>query len=166
MNKSVLITAVLMLLLGIGIGSWLDHTLENVPYPLGHKDMPANKKEQVKQPLFYRNPMNPTVTSPVPMKDSMGMDYVPVYAEQDQPKTRKILFYRSPMNPSVTSPKPAKDAMGMDYIAVYAEENGSEKAPAGTVKIDGTMVQNIGVRTAKAVKASLSHTVRAVGRVA
>ena len=32
--------------------------------------------------LFYRNPMNPTVTSPVPAKDSMGMDYVPVYANQ------------------------------------------------------------------------------------
>ena len=26
--------------------------------------------------LYYRNPMNPEVTSPVPMKDQMGMDYV------------------------------------------------------------------------------------------
>jgi RND family efflux transporter MFP subunit len=32
--------------------------------------------------LFYRNPMNPTVTSPVPAKDSMGMDYVPVYEDE------------------------------------------------------------------------------------
>ena len=32
--------------------------------------------------LFYRNPMNPSATSPVPMKDSMGMDYVPVYADE------------------------------------------------------------------------------------
>jgi len=31
--------------------------------------------------LFYRNPMDPTVTSPVPTQDSMGMDYVPVYAD-------------------------------------------------------------------------------------
>jgi len=31
--------------------------------------------------LFYRSPMDPTVTSPVPMKDPMGMDYVPVYAD-------------------------------------------------------------------------------------
>ena len=28
---------------------------------------------------FYRNPMNPAVTSKTPMKDEMGMDYVPVY---------------------------------------------------------------------------------------
>ncbi len=32
--------------------------------------------------LYYRNPMNPQATSPVPMKDSMGMDYVPVYEEE------------------------------------------------------------------------------------
>ena len=31
--------------------------------------------------LYYRNPMDPTATSPVPAKDSMGMDYVPVYAQ-------------------------------------------------------------------------------------
>lgn len=32
--------------------------------------------------LYYRNPMNPQATSPVPMKDSMGMDYIPVYDTQ------------------------------------------------------------------------------------
>ena len=32
--------------------------------------------------LYYRNPMNPQMTSPVPMKDEMGMDYVPVYEDQ------------------------------------------------------------------------------------
>lgn len=35
-----------------------------------------------KKILYYRNPMNPQVTSPVPMKDEMGMDYIPVYSEQ------------------------------------------------------------------------------------
>jgi len=32
--------------------------------------------------LYYRNPMQASVTSPTPMKDSMGMDYVPVYADE------------------------------------------------------------------------------------
>lgn len=32
--------------------------------------------------LYYRNPMTPTITSPVPRKDSMGMDYIPVYASE------------------------------------------------------------------------------------
>ena len=30
---------------------------------------------------FYRSPMNPAATSPTPMKDEMGMDYVPVYED-------------------------------------------------------------------------------------
>ena len=34
--------------------------------------------------LFFRNPMDPTVTSPVPAKDPMGMDYQPVYADEAQ----------------------------------------------------------------------------------
>ena len=33
--------------------------------------------------LYYRNPMNPSVTSPVAMKDEMGMDYVPVYSDEE-----------------------------------------------------------------------------------
>ena len=31
--------------------------------------------------LFYRSPMDPKQTSPTPRKDEMGMDYLPVYAE-------------------------------------------------------------------------------------
>ncbi|MBI4424394.1 MAG: efflux RND transporter periplasmic adaptor subunit [Elusimicrobia bacterium] len=33
-------------------------------------------------PLYYRHPMRPEVTSPAPKKDEMGMDYVPVFAEE------------------------------------------------------------------------------------
>jgi Cu(I)/Ag(I) efflux system membrane fusion protein len=108
--------------------------------------------------------MNPNVTSPVPAKDSMGMDYIPVYAEkEEQPSERKVLFYRSPMNPSVTSLTPMKDSMGMDYVPVYAE--GASSKVAGTVKINPVVVQNIGVRTAVAKSEAISRTVRTVGRV-
>ena len=34
--------------------------------------------------LYYRNPMGLPDTSPVPKKDSMGMDYIPVYAGEDE----------------------------------------------------------------------------------
>ncbi|MBI5882075.1 MAG: efflux RND transporter periplasmic adaptor subunit [Elusimicrobia bacterium] len=34
------------------------------------------------KPLYYRHPMQPQVSSPVPMKDEMGMDYIPVFAEE------------------------------------------------------------------------------------
>lgn len=42
---------------------------------------PPRREAGARKLLYYRNPMNPEVTSPVPMKDSMGMDYVPVYEE-------------------------------------------------------------------------------------
>ena len=35
-----------------------------------------------KKILFYRNPMNPQVTSPVFMIDEMGIDYIPVYEKE------------------------------------------------------------------------------------
>jgi len=42
--------------------------------------------------LFYRNPMGLPDTSPVPKKDSMGMDYIPVYEAEtgDETGTVKI----------------------------------------------------------------------------
>ncbi len=55
----------------------------------GHASLVANgsalaqgaKKER--EVLFYRNPMGLPDTSPVPKKDSMGMDYIPVYADDE-----------------------------------------------------------------------------------
>ena len=39
--------------------------------------------------LYYRSPMDPTVTSPVPAEDSMGMDFVPVYANEQEPPSSR-----------------------------------------------------------------------------
>ncbi|MGR9116962.1 MAG: efflux RND transporter periplasmic adaptor subunit [Gammaproteobacteria bacterium] len=117
MNKQLLITAVLMLTLGLGSGYWLSER---------QKQEPPIHSVSAKRPLFYRSPMNPSVTSPVPAKDEMGMDYIPVYAE---------------------------------------DSTGSKDIP-GTVKIDPVTVQVIGVRSSVAARESLSHIVRAVGRVA
>lgn len=160
MNKQILITAVLMLALGAGGGYWLANRQKSHEQPgrVGNASLPTI--------LYYRNSMNPSVTSPVPAKDAMGMAYEPVYAEDETSKKPKILYYRHPMNPAITSPVPKKDAMDMDYLPVYADADASVADTAGTVKIDAVTVQNIGVRTAVAKKTTLSHVVRAVGRVA
>jgi len=85
-------------------------------------------------------------------------------AEEMSSSERVPLFYRNPMNPAVTSPVPAQDNMGMDYIPVYADDGASDGA-MGTVRIDPVTVQNIGVRTTPAVQETLSHPIRALGRV-
>ena len=78
---------------------------------------------------------------------------------------RKALYWRNPMNPAITSPIFAKDEMGMDYLPVYADENGTSSEPAGTVSIDPVTVQNIGVRSAKAERRSISRQLSALGRI-
>ena len=40
--------------------------------------------------LYYRNPMGLPETSPVPKKDSMGMDYIPVYEDEESATTVKV----------------------------------------------------------------------------
>ncbi len=99
---------------------------------------------------LYKSPKTDSISSPK--------------AATTKKETKKILFYRNAMNPAVTSPVPAKDSMGMDYVPVYAD-GGAGNDKAGTVKIDPTVVQNIGVRTAKVKVEALSKVVRAVGRV-
>ncbi len=66
MNKKILVIATIAFLL---------LALMAVFYTTGKKEAaPPGQKV-----LFWRNPMDPQITSPVPMKDEMGMDYVPVY---------------------------------------------------------------------------------------
>ncbi|THF61138.1 efflux RND transporter periplasmic adaptor subunit [Pseudothauera nasutitermitis] len=53
----------------------------------GHTAVPASTADATpgeRKILYYRNPMGLPDTSPVPKKDSMGMDYLPVYEGEDQ----------------------------------------------------------------------------------
>lgn len=72
MNK--LAIAILALVVGAGIGYFASNMK---PKQVNQSAVMARK------PLYYRSPMNPEVTSPVPAKDNMGMDYIPVYAESN-----------------------------------------------------------------------------------
>jgi len=131
----------------------------------------APQAEQVKKEpkiLYYRNPMGLPDTSDVPKKDSMGMDYIPVYEENaaatQAKKERKILYYRNPMGLPDTSDVPKQDSMGMDYIPVYeGDDEGSENGTV--VKISADKVQMLGVKTEKAGLRQLSRNVRAVGLI-
>jgi len=75
------------------------------------------------------------------------------------------LMWRNPMNPAITSQTFTRDEMGMDYIPVCADEGGGGNSPAGTVSIDPTMTQDIGVRVTRAVEKNLSRSITTVGRI-
>ena len=74
MNKSVLITAAAALVIGVAAGYLLAPGDEGQSQAVGQS--PAEPEV-----LFWRNPMNPAITSPVFAQDEMGMDYIPVYAD-------------------------------------------------------------------------------------
>jgi Cu(I)/Ag(I) efflux system membrane fusion protein len=52
---------------------------ESVKVPAGAKAAEVNTERKIK---YYRNPMGLPDTSPSPKKDSMGMDYIPVYEDE------------------------------------------------------------------------------------
>lgn len=64
---------------GIGIGTWIG---SGERPPVAAPAAAAMQSDGSRRILYYRNAMNPSDTSPVPKKDSMGMDYVPVYSDQ------------------------------------------------------------------------------------
>jgi multidrug efflux pump subunit AcrA (membrane-fusion protein) len=70
------------------------------------EDVQAGGKKKI---LYYRNPMNPAITSPVPMKDEMGMDYVPVYEQQTS--TSQSGFYVSSQKQQLIGVKKEKVAV-------------------------------------------------------
>ena len=46
-------------------------------------ELPKAASEVRGKPLYYRHPMRGEITSLVPAKDEMGMDYIPVYPGED-----------------------------------------------------------------------------------
>jgi len=74
---------------------------------------------------------------------------------------KEILYWVAPMDANYRRDKPGKSPMGMDLIPFYAgaEEEGSN------VKISPVVIQNLGVRTAKAELTRLWRGIDTVGYV-
>jgi Cu(I)/Ag(I) efflux system membrane fusion protein len=67
------------------------HASEDVSFEEKAPEVAAAKSGERGRIRFYRNPMGLPDTSPTPKKDSMGMDYLPVYeGEQDDDSSVKV----------------------------------------------------------------------------
>jgi Cu(I)/Ag(I) efflux system membrane fusion protein len=67
------------ILAGAAGSYWYVHRPEPMSMTATEHPEPANGERKI---LYYRNPMGLPDTSKVPKKDSMGMDYIPVYADE------------------------------------------------------------------------------------
>src|SRR5512141_14129 len=85
--------------------------------------------------LYYRNPMGLSDTSPVPKKDPMGMDYVPVY-EGDAPAAS------TPADQVAISPDKVQK-LGVRSEAVTLGALGEVVRAAGRVEVDERRVYSV-----------------------
>ena len=148
--KKIVITAVLSIIIGLGAGWFV--------FQPSHDNSLSTDREIA----YYRDPMNPQITSPTPKKSSDGMDFVPVYGEPSAASgERRIAYYKDPMHPWFTSDKPGKAPdCGMDMVPVYEGESDREG-----IKIDPVTVQNIGVKMETVEKRRLTKVIRTVGKI-
>ncbi|EOV3436634.1 efflux RND transporter periplasmic adaptor subunit [Vibrio parahaemolyticus] len=76
------------------------------------------------------------------------------------------LYWVAPMDPNYKRDKPGKSPMGMDLIPVYAEDLAGEQDKPGTVKIDPSVENNLGVKTTQVSLEQLSPRIETVGYIA
>jgi RND family efflux transporter MFP subunit len=76
--------AAIALAVAIGAGYWLG--MRSVSVPDAGPQAAAGVGKDQRKVLYYRNPMGLPDTSPVPKKDPMGMDYIPVYEGEAAPE--------------------------------------------------------------------------------
>ncbi len=133
MRRLPTILATVLLTLGLAGGAaflagWL--------HPGGAGDPSASPGSSGKKLLYYRNPMDPTITSPVPAKDWMGMDYIPIYEGEEN--------------------KPAGGSEAEDFFA--ADERAAGRAD---VVLTPEQLRLAGVVTAPATAGRLGRPLRA-----
>jgi Cu(I)/Ag(I) efflux system membrane fusion protein/cobalt-zinc-cadmium efflux system membrane fusion protein len=131
---------------------------------------PANPGRKV---LYWYDPMHPVYKTNKPgIAPDCGMQLVAKFTDDAAPAVqggksneRKVLFWYDAMNPAHRYDHAGKAPDGMDLVPKYPdEENGSAAAP-GTVKIDATKQQLIGVRTATVERESLMREIRTTGQL-
>ncbi len=104
---------------------WMAGRATHAPAPVGTSVGGPAAERQV---LYYRHPMGLPDTSPVPKKDAMGMDYVPVYADDEAPATPG----------TVVLPPDKVQALGVRTEEVKRGALTRTVRTSGTVEVDET----------------------------
>lgn len=92
---------------------------------------------------------------------SMPLLYVSSAYGKDEDE-REVLYWVAPMDANFRRNEPGKSPMGMDLVPVFADE---KQGMGSEVVISPNVVQNLGVRTAKAERSKLWRKISTVGYV-
>jgi RND family efflux transporter MFP subunit len=97
---------------------------------------PVSKERRI---LFYRNPMDPSINSPVPAKDEMGMDYIPVYADEVSPPEKKEVSGLA----TVTIDEKGIRLAGIQTAEAVRQKMEGDIRAVGIVKPDEALVRHV-----------------------
>ena len=111
-------------LAALAVGWMAGRATNDAPSAATSAEAPAAERKV----LYYRNPMGLPDTSPVPKKDPMGMDYIPVYAG-DAPAAAPG---------TVVMPPDKVQALGVRTEAVQRAVLAATVRTSGTVEVDET----------------------------
>ena len=121
--------------------------------------------------LYWTDPMLPGDRSDHPGKSPMGMERVPVYAEDAasaESTVAKKIYYTCPMHPSVRKDGPgACPICGMTLVKMSEEvqEEKEEKSELGAVTLSATKQHLANIATVEVGRSALRHEIHAVGRI-
>ncbi len=91
--------------------------------------------------LFYRSPMNPKQTSPTPSRDDMGMDYVPVYADDVSDNAPPVAGLATiDIDPS------RQQLIGLSIAEAKQAKVGGAWRTVGRVVVDETRVHHVNLK--------------------
>ena len=126
-----------LLIIGVGLGAgavWWLRTLAVAPS--AHSTAAPASTPKRRHILYWAAPMNPKIHSNHPMKDSMGMAYIPVYASSPNAKKGSGLSI---------DPRLAQN-LGVRLVAVQHRQMGHAIHTVGTVAVDENRVYSVNPR--------------------
>jgi Cu(I)/Ag(I) efflux system membrane fusion protein len=107
-----------------------------------HGQPPAQAAPAEDSIVFYRNPMNPAITSKVFMKDEMGMDYIPVHASELKGEAGPAVAGLA----GVKIDDQRQQLIGLTTAPVSEGQVGGEIRTTARVAVDETRIQHIHVK--------------------
>ena len=122
------------------------------PSPAENTGKPSQKDQP--KVLYYRNPMGLPDTSPVPKKDSMGMDYIPVYADEDSGSDSSVKIsldkvQRTGVRTEIAKKRPLSRSVKAAAVARYDERSLHSVTLRADSFIEKLFVEEMGARVEK-----------------
>ncbi|MFO0757769.1 MAG: efflux RND transporter periplasmic adaptor subunit [Byssovorax sp.] len=102
----------------------------------------AGPKADERKIKFYRSPMDPKQTSPVPAKDEMGMDFIPVYEDEDSAGAAPTVAGLA----TVDIDAERQQLIGLRTVEVTRGSVSGAWRTVGRVAVDETRVRHVSIK--------------------